>query len=337
MFARFLLFSLLMTLLTACNSGSNSTTPPEPVAASSIMVESLDRDNDGSVDETSTSTFINALGKAELIETDTDTDGISDKSIAMRYDDNGFITTQEYDDEIDGIIDSRVTFNNDARGNVLRTATDREADNIDDYIRTATYNQDNLHLTRSTDNDGDSIVDVLETWSYSTSGQIVEYAIDNNGDGNDDRIDTFTYDPNDELARRDNDFDADGFADFVIVYSYATVADDLERTSSIDTNGDGLFTRTDVHTWNSTDTLIAITRDLDSDNTLDEEYYWERNAEDQVVRFTNQVSGQLMREVVYAYNAENNLTRIATDSDGDGNIDQVSTYDYTDWTAGQIH
>ena len=337
MFVRFLFLTLSTGLLIACNSGSNSSAPLTPIVAKSVMVESLDIDADGSSDEISTHTFNNALGLAELIETDTDLDGVPDKSITMSFDNNGFLSGQNFDDEIDGIIDSRVTFDNDPRGNILRTATDREADNIDDYIVTATYNQDDLYLTRETDFQGDGIVDQTETWSYSPSGQITEYAIDNDGDSINNRIDTFSYDTADELVRRDNDYDADGFADYSLLYSYATVNGNLERTSSIDTNGDGAFTRTDVHTWNATDTHIALVRDFESDNTLDEESYWVRNAGDQLTQFSRLDAGQLSREATYAYNAEKNLTRIDTDSDGDGNINQVLTYEYTDWTAGRIH
>lgn len=125
--------------------------------------ESVDRNDDGTIDEITTWTWVDgrvateengslpptwrlrwiydALGRVDTIETDEGDDGDVDERTTFTYDGQGNVSLERRDDDADGRIDSRTRFLNtyDSSDRLTERAVDMHDDGVVDYASTFTW------------------------------------------------------------------------------------------------------------------------------------------------------------------------------------------------------
>lgn len=349
--------------ITGCGGGSD---PSQP-AASPIEQSS------GTADETTptgpninsfagqptqfVTTFINEIQSSEmrvydpvsanlvLAAEDSEMDGVDELVQAFSYDLNDCNTTQESFDP-DGVIVSRISF-------------ERRADCA--------------FVSRTEDsgtNGADGIVDRLTNQEFDTNNQLSLIQTDNNGNGVFDRIERLSYDSAGNLVLRELDFNGDGIFDNTRRFEYA--GGEVVREAQ-DANADGIIDRTLTTraTSNAVGALCSsancqriIEIDEDNDGTTDSRQLLERDPQGNELRWVvgyepngthngqetrrtfnsrNQVTsieidvdadGLFERSRTFSYNEDNNLLDIRFTQDGAETFRE--SYDYEDWTIGQL-
>jgi len=321
-------------------------------ATVAMILQRRDTNADGTVDETRASHF-DAEGRRVGTEHDADADGVADSTTKSGYDELGCEVLFERDDDADGRPEFGATVECDLDGNPTRRTEDTGVDGVPDRVLTDTYDAYGRLLRSGDDTNADGTDDRITTYELDADGRVLRELFDDDGNGLPNRINAYAYDAAGHLVLTQRDTNGDAAFDERTTYEY----DGAGRQQRIlyDTNADGTADSITTYEYDAAGNRNRILADLDADGTPDEEtrYSYDaagheiRSAWDQDLdgtperiirqeydaagnrtRWTHEYLGAIVRDDAYQYDARGNLVRSESDTDGDGTIDEITTYAY---------
>ena len=268
----------------------------------------IDRDADGSPDETNTHTYNEHGFRIRTTST-------SGSRTAWTYTEDGYLTGQDRDNDGDEIDDERNRYDYNTVG--LRTQWQRFREDT----RTITYEYDDAgRLSRqTTDNESDGTIDTDLRYTYDTP--FLQWTrLDTVRNGQPDGLATRMLDSQGRLVRLDSDDDGDGTFR-VDQISYGS----NRLTLEIDTTGDGTIEYTEISTFDANSNLIHT---YGNDSGFEWEATFEYDMHGNLIRreADNGLDGMLDLIDINAYDEYNSLIRTESDNDADGTPDTITAW-----------
>ena len=278
-----------------------------------------------------------AFGVPESIDGST-TYVYDDNGNEVRYQNGSNLYTSAYDDNSNLLVDTYTppvgagyvfSYNYDSNGDLIEVVIDADADGNTDKIYTYSYNPNGTSLFFNIDLGADGSIDEKTTITHDVNGNWVTGSIDTNGDARPERIETFTYNSNGQVLTFENDTNADGIADLVRNYTYDAEGNRLSRSE--DSDGDGNFDSIRTYTYDDYGNRVTESvGDGGSVNEVTTRIFDGPKHNLLELRKDSNGDGSLDRIILYAYSDEELLLTRSTDSDADGVANTIDIYTYDD-------
>jgi len=304
---------------------------------------SYDNDADATIDNSNTFSY-DIEGHLTQRTTDNNADGTVDTTDSYSFDNMGNMTGEITDT-------ARISYSFDASGNMLKQEVDYRNDGTTDVIYTYTFNEQGERLTYSRDDNADGTANSIYTTYYDTQGNKSRYELDSDADGQTDRrydytydeqgkrtqyqhdsnvdgtanaIYTFAYDAQGNRTIYNTDSDADGVIDSISTYTYD--AQGNQSLARIDINADGIADQIYSRTFDSNGNMTASESDTDADGRANYSYSYTYDDLNRIVHSQREANSIASDVYIYVYASEGYLLHYSYDNNGDGTVDNLTTY-----------
>ena len=280
-----------------------------------------------------------------LAAQDSDLDGVDDLTQIFEYDDNDCNTTEESFDA-DNLRLSRIAYERRADCGFLSRTEDSGptgSDGIADRIVRQEFDADDRISLIQTDNSGDGIFDRIEQLSYDSAGNILTRELDFDGDGTIDSRRSFEYEAG-EVVLETLDSNGDGIIERTLTAQRTSTAlgaicatTNCQRIVSIDEDNDGVVDTRQLFEHDEAGNELRWLTLYELDGThAGQETVRVFNANNQVTRVEIDVDGDgiFERSRDFSYNADNNPLEVIFQQEGVETFRE--SYVYEDWTIGQL-
>lgn len=295
-------------------------------AIDAVVSHEWDNNGDGSVDDRTTYSY-DALGNITLVETDIGTDGTVD--FRNRYTYN--VHNQTLSDTIDGlaatVTPNRTSFSYDANGYPVLREDDANLDGVIDSRVSSVSTVYGYPIRYEYDTDANGIIDRREVLTRDVNGHQILGEVDNNADDIVDARYISTYDANGHWTLREVDDNADGIVDERLTAAYD--ADGNQIAVAQDFNADGNIDSTFIRDYDSHGNWTLI-KHIAADGSEDSIATYLYNADNKVTRveYDGDGDGAMEYREDYYYDASGKLLMQERDSGADGSVDYKTTYSY---------
>ena len=302
--------------------------------------------------------FDDTLGAYTKIETDTNGDGAFNTLELLEYNDSVYQTARKYDGNGDGVWESDVTYAFDLYGNLLQQQSFNAEGLRFSYEYEYTPYGDRLSYLY--DSDGDGLPNKAEYQLFDDLGRLSQKTVDSDGDGVIDSIDTTSYfEDTTSIELIESDNDADGEIEYRARYTYTSEGKILASYSDDDGDGpkeeiitgvfeyndEGVLTVSVSYSYNVTGAVSRIYQYFyDSSGQLLRTDY-DYNGDGAYVSFAERDYNEFGNLILFAegnypdqytriefreYIADDIVSKIEKDTDGNGTVDDVTRHTFDD-------
>ncbi len=240
---------------------------------------------------------------------------------------NGQLVWQYGDDDVDGTVDYIIRYEQNSDGDNETAYIDTDGDGTSDYTYHWVYDADG-NVTQAY-YDAYGTIYVFFQATYDTNGDTTWYAYDSDLDGSWDETHSFAYDTDGNTTLVEDDDDGDGIADTITSYTYDADGNMIQKDE--DTDGDSVTDNSTTYTYDAEGDLLTAALDSDADGSTNANLTWVYDANDNLtsVGMDHDLDGVVDLNVYEAtYNADEDMTWEAWDTDYDGAWDEEYTYTY---------